>query len=80
MRRFADTRRTFPHLINAGKYSATVLMYTMLSLWRIHEDERYKALFIFFASINTLYCCKLLAVLADDSLVGSSYGLVVDAT
>ena len=40
-------------------------MYMMLSLWRIYGDTTYKAWFIVFASVNTLYCCKLRTVLAD---------------
>ena len=58
VRRYIDTRHIFPHLVNAGKYSATILMYTMLSLWRIEDLSAYKALFIVFATINTLYCCN----------------------
>lgn len=32
----------------------------MLSLWRIEDDAKYKALFIVFATTNTLYCCTSL--------------------
>ena len=80
LRRFVDTRHAFPHLANAGKYSATILMYMMLSLWRIYGDTSYKAWFIVFASVNTVYCCKFLIVLADNSFLGFIHGLVVDAT
>jgi xenotropic and polytropic retrovirus receptor 1 len=61
IRRYADTRRAFPHLVNAGKYSATILMYMTLSLWRIDSFTVYKALFIVFATANTLYCCITLS-------------------
>ena len=57
LRRFRDTNHYFPHLVNAGKYSATILMYTMLSLWRITDLGKYKGLFVLFATTNTLYCC-----------------------
>ena len=57
-----------------------ILMYMMLSLWRIYGDTWYKAWFIVFACVNTVYGCKLLSVLADNSLVGSVHGLVIDAT
>ena len=80
LRRFFDTRHAFPHLSNAGKYFATLLAYMMLSLWRIYGDNPYKPLFIMFAIVNTVYCCKPLSVLANNSLVGSIHGLVVDAT
>ena len=57
IRRYWDTRHAFPHLVNAGKYFATILMYTMLSLWRIDGSAKYQALFIIFATINSLYTC-----------------------
>jgi hypothetical protein len=57
IRRYIDTKHYFPHLVNAGKYSATILMYTFLSLWRIDDTVVYQALFILFAAINTLYTC-----------------------
>ena len=57
VRRFYDTRRPFPHLVNAGKYTATILMNMSLSLWRIEETVANKATFITFATINSLYCC-----------------------
>lgn len=54
-RRFSDTRHYFPHIVNAGKYTVTILQYTCLSLWRIHKADRFKALYIIFATINTIY-------------------------
>jgi len=57
IRRYYDTRRSFPHLVNAGKYTATILMNMTLSLWRIEESITNEALFITFATINSLYCC-----------------------
>lgn len=55
LRRYYDTRHYFPHLINALKYSMTILQYTTLSLWRIQKYERFKILYIIFATINSLY-------------------------
>lgn len=55
IRRYLDTRHYFPHLINAGKYTVTILQYTTLSLWRIHGALRFKILFIIFASLNSIY-------------------------
>jgi xenotropic and polytropic retrovirus receptor 1 len=60
LRRFYDTRNVFPHLVNAGKYSATILAYMMLSMWRISNTPVNRALYIVFATINTLYCCTSL--------------------
>jgi len=68
IRRYWDTHHAFPHLVNAGKYSATILMYTMLSLWRIDGDGKYEALFIVFATINTVYCSSW-DILMDWSLM-----------
>lgn len=54
-RRFYDTRHYFPHLINAGKYTFTILTYTTLSVWRIHQYDKYMILYICFATINSVY-------------------------
>lgn len=80
LRRYWDTRHPFPHLVNAGKYSATILMYTMLSLWRIDDAAKYQALFIVFAIVNSLYCCIFLLYWTDYSVVGFTYGLVIRTT
>ncbi|KAI9889211.1 MAG: hypothetical protein M1814_005727 [Vezdaea aestivalis] len=56
LRRYYDTRNVFPHLVNAGKYSCTILFYMTLSLYRIHQTEQLRALFIFCATINSIYC------------------------
>lgn len=67
-RRFYDTRHYFPHLVNAGKYSCTILQYTCLSLWRIHGYERFKILYILFACANSIYTATW-DVLMDASLL-----------
>ena len=54
MRRYQDTRHTFPHIYNAAKYTATILQYAFLSVWRIDSSARNRALFATFASINTV--------------------------
>ena len=58
IRRYYDTRNAFPHLVNCGKYTFTILFYMSLSLYRIHESDTLKALFITCATINSTYCCK----------------------
>ncbi len=62
LRRYYDTRNAFPHLVNCGKYSFTILFYMSLSLYRIDESYTLKALFITCATINSIYCCKLFTV------------------
>ncbi|PYH98650.1 EXS-domain-containing protein [Aspergillus ellipticus CBS 707.79] len=56
LRRFADTRNAFPHLLNFGKYMFTVLYYCTLSMYRIDKVPRFEAPFITFALLNAVYC------------------------
>jgi xenotropic and polytropic retrovirus receptor 1 len=56
LRRYYDTRNVFPHLVNCGKYTCTILMYMMLSLWRIHRTWPLFGGFIGIATINSVYC------------------------
>ena len=58
LRRYYDTRNAFPHLVNCGKYTFTILFYMSLSLYRIDKSHSLKALFITFATINSIYCCE----------------------
>lgn len=43
-------------MANFGKYMCTILYYMSLSLWRINKVERLRVLFIFWATINGVYC------------------------
>lgn len=54
-RRYADTGDWFPHLANMCKYTASTLYYMSLSLYRIETVAKYKALLIFWATVNSLY-------------------------
>ncbi|RSL71215.1 hypothetical protein CEP53_001590 [Fusarium sp. AF-6] len=56
IRRYKDTRNVFPHLVNGGKYTATILAAVMLSLYRLHDSRSHLALFITFSTINSVYC------------------------
>lgn len=56
LRRYKDTRNVFPHLVNGGKYTATIIAAVMLSLYRIHDSNMHLALFITFSTINSVYC------------------------
>ena len=58
LRRYHDTRNTFPHLANGGKYLCTILYSMTLSLYRIDSSQSFRALFFFCATINSIYCGK----------------------
>lgn len=55
LRRYYDTRNTFPHLVNCGKYMFTILYYMSLSLYRMTPHSSLMAMFITFATINAIY-------------------------
>ncbi|EHK41740.1 hypothetical protein TRIATDRAFT_228807 [Trichoderma atroviride IMI 206040] len=55
IRRYRDTRNVFPHLVNCGKYAATILSYVCLSLYRVHQTHSNLALFVTFSTINGVY-------------------------
>ncbi|KAI5813532.1 EXS family-domain-containing protein [Pyronema omphalodes] len=56
LRRYYNSKMAFPHLANGGKYLCTILHYTTLSIWRLHiSSNPSKAIFITFASINSIY-------------------------
>lgn len=55
LRRYRDTKNVFPHLVNGGKYTMTILSYVMLSLYRIEGSHRNLALFIAFSTVNSVY-------------------------
>ncbi len=56
IRRYYDSRNWFPHLANCGKYTFSILYYMSLSLYRIDKTTSLHGLFIFFATVNALYC------------------------
>lgn len=58
IRRYRDTRNVFPHLVNCGKYTMTIMCAVTLSLYRIHGSHGNLALFITFSVVNALYCCE----------------------
>ncbi|KAL8656396.1 MAG: hypothetical protein Q9226_002674 [Calogaya cf. arnoldii] len=71
LRRYYDTRNAFPHLVNFGKYSFTILCYMTLSLYRIDQTFQLKALFIACATVNAVYCS--IWDLAMDWSLGNPY-------
>lgn len=55
IRRYWDTGNKFPHLLNCGKYMATILFYVTLSVYRIDQRTSTRIVFIVFAIINGIY-------------------------
>ncbi|KAJ4308540.1 Xenotropic and polytropic retrovirus receptor 1 [Neodidymelliopsis sp. IMI 364377] len=55
IRRYRDTGNKFPHLLNCGKYFATIIFYMALSIYRINKTGPNRAIFITFATINAIY-------------------------
>ncbi|KAH3675930.1 hypothetical protein WICMUC_002226 [Wickerhamomyces mucosus] len=55
IRRYADSGDWFPHLANMVKYGVTMLYYITLSVYRIERNLGNKAVFIFFATVNSIY-------------------------
>ncbi|KAH9882647.1 hypothetical protein J1614_000883 [Plenodomus biglobosus] len=55
LRRYWDTGNKFPHLLNFGKYVATIMFYASLSIYRQDQKPATKAVFITFATINGIY-------------------------
>ncbi|KAM9325605.1 solute carrier family 53 member 1 [Gastrophryne carolinensis] len=48
LRRYRDTRRAFPHLVNAGKYSTTFFMVTFAALYQTHKARDHSDAQVFF--------------------------------
>ncbi|KAK3945161.1 EXS family-domain-containing protein [Diplogelasinospora grovesii] len=70
IRRYNDTGNVFPHLVNCGKYSMTIITAVFLSLYRIDDSHTNLAFFITFAAINAVYCA-IWDVFMDFSLLQS---------
>uniref|UniRef100_A0A8D3CG33 Xenotropic and polytropic retrovirus receptor 1 n=1 Tax=Scophthalmus maximus TaxID=52904 RepID=A0A8D3CG33_SCOMX len=48
LRRYRDTKRAFPHLVNAGKYSTSFFVVTFAALYSTHKAETHADTQIFF--------------------------------
>lgn len=68
IRRYADTKNVFPHLVNLGKYAMTILAGMALSLYRIEENIPHLALYVTFSVVNGIYC-SVWDLLMDFSLL-----------
>ncbi|KAK8135770.1 SYG1 [Apiospora sp. TS-2023a] len=68
IRRYADTKNMFPHLVNCGKYGMTILAAVMLSIYRMSNTHSNLALFVTFSTVNAIYC-SIWDLLMDFSLL-----------
>ncbi|XP_056133707.1 xenotropic and polytropic retrovirus receptor 1a isoform X1 [Lampris incognitus] len=61
LRRYRDTKRAFPHLVNAGKYSTTFFVVTFAALYSTHKEQGHADadmffyMLIVFSAISSLY-------------------------
>ncbi|KAH7318392.1 EXS family-domain-containing protein [Stachybotrys elegans] len=58
IRRYRDTKNIFPHLVNCGKYTMSIMAAVTLSVYRIDGSTVNLGVFVTFATINAIYCCK----------------------
>jgi len=56
IRRYYDTRNVFPHLVNCGKYTMTILSAVCLSVYRMGDSRVNLSAFIAVSVINAIYC------------------------
>lgn len=57
LRRYRDTKRAFPHLVNAGKYSTTFFVVTFAALYNTHKEQRHSDSQVFF--YLWIVCCVI---------------------
>ncbi|ROW06110.1 hypothetical protein VMCG_04583 [Cytospora schulzeri] len=55
LRRYRDTGNIFPHLVNCGKYTASILAGVFLSVYRIEGTNKNLGIYIAFSLINGFY-------------------------
>ncbi|KAL2760385.1 hypothetical protein ACRALDRAFT_2024380 [Sodiomyces alcalophilus JCM 7366] len=55
LRRYRDTKNIFPHLVNGGKYSMSIMTAVSLSVYRIQGSRGNLAFFVVFGLINGVY-------------------------
>lgn len=58
IRRYRDTRNIFPHLVNCGKYTASILAGVFLSVYRLNNTRSNMAIFVAFSTVNGIYTGK----------------------
>lgn len=67
LRRYRDTKRAFPHLVNAGKYSTTFFVVTFAALYSTHRDDDKpdEAQVFFYLYISCLVISSLYTLIWD---------------
>ncbi|KAL0943389.1 SYG1-like protein [Colletotrichum truncatum] len=79
LRRYRDTRNIFPHLVNGGKYTMSILAAMSLSIYRIDGTRGNLAMFITFSTINAVYT-SIWDLFMDFSLMQPQYHLLREIT
>ncbi|KAM9322908.1 xenotropic and polytropic retrovirus receptor 1 homolog isoform 1-T1 [Pholidichthys leucotaenia] len=66
LRRYRDTKRAFPHLVNAGKYSTSFFVVTFSALYSTHKDEaQFEAQIFFYLYIACLIISSCYTLIWD---------------
>ncbi|XP_055007555.1 xenotropic and polytropic retrovirus receptor 1 homolog isoform X2 [Boleophthalmus pectinirostris] len=65
LRRYRDTKRAFPHLVNAGKYSTTFFVVTFAALYSTHKEKPEEAQVFFYLHITCLVISSLYTLIWD---------------
>uniref|UniRef100_A0AAY4A9I9 Xenotropic and polytropic retrovirus receptor 1 n=1 Tax=Denticeps clupeoides TaxID=299321 RepID=A0AAY4A9I9_9TELE len=60
LRRYRDTKRAFPHLVNAGKYSTTFFVVTFTALYKTHKDLDTTVFFYLMIACSVVSSCYTL--------------------
>uniref|UniRef100_A0A3P8SKY3 Xenotropic and polytropic retrovirus receptor 1b n=1 Tax=Amphiprion percula TaxID=161767 RepID=A0A3P8SKY3_AMPPE len=55
LRRYRDTKRAFPHLVNAGKYSTSFFVVTFSALYSTHKAQIFLYLYISCLVVSSCY-------------------------
>ncbi|KAF6825035.1 signal transduction protein [Colletotrichum musicola] len=79
LRRYRDTRNIFPHLVNGGKYTMSILAAMSLSIYRIHNTRGNLAMFITFSTVNAVYT-SIWDLFMDFSLMQPAHGMLREVT
>ncbi|XP_062374233.1 xenotropic and polytropic retrovirus receptor 1 homolog [Sardina pilchardus] len=64
LRRYRDTKRAFPHLVNAGKYSTTFFAVTFTALYHTHKEGLENTVF-FYMMISCLVASSCYTLIWD---------------
>ncbi|XP_063074830.1 xenotropic and polytropic retrovirus receptor 1 homolog [Engraulis encrasicolus] len=65
LRRYRDTKRAFPHLVNAGKYSTTFFAVTFTALYHTHKTADPEGSVFFYMMISCLVASSCYTLIWD---------------